>query len=161
MAAQFSDQAAGSMRAPLAFGGVVGRDRVAQAQNAQGVAETGEAEADAALVAGFFALPFERPGGDVAQIANFCASPGFVSVSEKRSGFVSVEARPLPVCSDRPPSGGSAHFASPSNQRFQAADSALLAPDLCRLVGADFAPARTIPARRAISHVSAPALLFQ
>ena len=82
------------MRAPLAFGGVVGRDRVAQAQNAQGVAETGEAEADAALVAGFFALPFERPGGDVAQIANFCASPGFVSVSEKRSVLVSVEALP-------------------------------------------------------------------
>jgi hypothetical protein len=32
------------------------------------VAEAGEAEADAALVVGFLALPFERPGGDVEDV---------------------------------------------------------------------------------------------
>ena len=41
---------------------------VAQAQHAQRVAEAGEAEADAALVGGFFLLAIERPGGHVEHV---------------------------------------------------------------------------------------------
>ncbi len=41
---------------------------VAQAQHGQGVAQAGEAEADAALVGGFFLLPFQGPVGGVQHV---------------------------------------------------------------------------------------------